>query len=143
MGFSSYKHKCIMALGEIITSYERPDPEKIYLSAESCSLCSIYREDGSDTGCKGCPMAYRDGHIGCTHHLTYRAIQKFFMDEGICNKPLGIYAYDVRVHQLFLNRANVLRRILMRMKPRDKRFFTPRGWCYYNPNVKFCHEEVV
>jgi hypothetical protein len=116
------KEKTIMACHETIYKYRHPwefAPDDFF-NTFTCSLCKLFRN--VDYKCKGCPLADKDGKMGCVNFVTYKSALRYFNRRK---------SSKVEKNEHFENRAQFYEMLIGIIEKLPEERFTRNGWQYF------------
>ena len=122
----SNKQRTIQATHELIEKFRNPEG-KIFFSPKHCPYCKIHKKPTVyGQGCVSCPLADRDGEVGCENFMTY---------EELVLKPYCASRREfAEMHiKIFYKIADILEsKVLPVLKRTPAKQFTPKGWKYFD-----------
>ena len=128
----SKKKLTIKACEELVKKYRNPDG-KVFFYTATCPLCPIHYNPRT---CEGCPLASKDGCIGCTEFDSYQQALKSQKGTTAVTGHVYIAFLDEAsmkdIKEAFENRAKFFEKIIPILKKVDKKRFTRDGWKYFD-----------
>ena len=124
------KEETIRAFEELSFKYRHPWGREFF-DLDSCSLCKIH--SGSGDECKGCPLADKDGNMGCGNFASFGEARMSLnlINKGLFNTRFPSKKNHPNVPDSFIAKAQFFEKYLEVIKTIDAERFTNKGWKYF------------
>ena len=124
------KEETIRAFEELSFKYRHPWKEEFF-DEDSCPLCKIHSDIVYE--CKGCPLADKDGNIGCEDFVSFEEARMSLnsINKGLFNTRFPSKKSHPNVPDSFIARAQFFEKYLEVIKTIDAERFTNKGWKYF------------
>ena len=119
------KRKTISACRQLIKKYENVNKNTSFFKHAECPLCDIHYIWLDN--CKGCPLANRNGTIGCPSFKTSRRVLE--LTEGFISSRRVI---NDELKKACQARADFFKKIIPILENIKEERFTKEGWKYFN-----------
>ena len=124
------KSKTIEACEILIQKYESATLRTKLFSHDVCPLCDIHHYSvGVYAKCHGCPLADRDGWIGCLNFKSSRDLKDLiaFSDSDREDEVTDL----IKFKEACQVRADFFKKIIPILEEIDEKRFTKEGWTYF------------
>lgn len=125
---ASNKDRTIQACRDLAEKYRNPNGKKFF-NIDHCSLCKIHEESSSDSECRGCPLANKEGEMECLAFTSYKKANKALKKR--VGKYSIIYPNGRKVAVAFLRRAEFFEKIIPILEKIPSKRFTKKDWTYF------------
>ena len=124
------KRITIRAFEELSYKYRHPWGREFF-NEDSCPLCKIHIKD--EEGCRGCPLAYRNGIGGCGLFKSYGKARRNLIEinKSGYNRRFPLKEQYPNVPDSFIARAQFFEKYVKIIKKIDAERFTNKGWKYF------------
>jgi len=117
------KRLTIEAHQQIAKKYRTATDEECLFNHHSCPLCRIHGVPSiiHANNCRGCPLANKEGAMGCDEFLSYQEAINYF------NRSL----YLIIPNNSFDKRAKFHEKLIPILEQIPAKRFTKKGWKYF------------